>query len=211
MAAVFPNNIKFFTTKHDLIDDVQASHINDMQNEITAVETNVGQNAHIWSPNFLGQTINYGNIANRLNAMQKMDQIPITRLKRDSVPVKNKVETSISFQRQNDPFNHYNLTDITVKTSGWWRVSAYGHYDHNDNGYRNLSLFQAGTLINRDAQGNLDQFDSRQCILSVHWEGLAHVGDRFSVTTYQNSGGTMSFQSVKLHADMIRSYDPALF
>jgi hypothetical protein len=39
MASVFPSSIKTFTVKTDGVDDVQADHINDLQNEVTAIET----------------------------------------------------------------------------------------------------------------------------------------------------------------------------
>lgn len=42
MAASYPSAIKTFTTKTDGVDDVLASHINDPQLEITAIETELG-------------------------------------------------------------------------------------------------------------------------------------------------------------------------
>ena len=44
MAADYPGSIKSFTTKTDGVDDVEAAHINDMQLEITAIETELGIN-----------------------------------------------------------------------------------------------------------------------------------------------------------------------
>jgi hypothetical protein len=42
MAASFPASVKSFTVKTDGVDDVQADHINDLQNEVTAIETELG-------------------------------------------------------------------------------------------------------------------------------------------------------------------------
>jgi hypothetical protein len=39
MAASFPTTVKSFTLKTDGVDDVQAAHINDLQDEVAAVET----------------------------------------------------------------------------------------------------------------------------------------------------------------------------
>ena len=39
MAASFPGSIKTFSTKSDGVDKVYASHVNDIQNEVTAIET----------------------------------------------------------------------------------------------------------------------------------------------------------------------------
>ena len=39
MAASYPTSVKSFTTKVDGVDDVQADHVNDLQLEVAAVET----------------------------------------------------------------------------------------------------------------------------------------------------------------------------
>lgn len=44
MAASYPGSIKSFTTKVDAVDDVLAAHVNDLQNEVVAVETALGVN-----------------------------------------------------------------------------------------------------------------------------------------------------------------------
>lgn len=47
MAAEYPANIKTFNTK-DPGDPIQSAHINDLQNEVVAVETQLGVNAGTW-------------------------------------------------------------------------------------------------------------------------------------------------------------------
>jgi hypothetical protein len=42
MTASYPSAVKTFTTKTDGVDDIEASHINDIQLEVTAVETELG-------------------------------------------------------------------------------------------------------------------------------------------------------------------------
>lgn len=44
MAADYPNAIKTFTVKQDGVDDVMADHVNALQYEITAIETELGTN-----------------------------------------------------------------------------------------------------------------------------------------------------------------------
>lgn len=39
MTAVFPGGVKSFTIKVDSVDKVMASHVNDIQNEVAAIET----------------------------------------------------------------------------------------------------------------------------------------------------------------------------
>lgn len=45
MPASYPSSIKSFTTKQDNVDDVLAAHINDLQDEVVAIETELGVNA----------------------------------------------------------------------------------------------------------------------------------------------------------------------
>jgi hypothetical protein len=42
MAASFPTTLKTFTTKTDGVDDVQAAHVNDLQDEVAAIEAALG-------------------------------------------------------------------------------------------------------------------------------------------------------------------------
>ena len=42
MAASFPTSVKEFTTKEDAVTDVLAAHVNDLQDEVVAVETALG-------------------------------------------------------------------------------------------------------------------------------------------------------------------------
>lgn len=42
MAASYPDAIKVFAAKTDHVDDVMASHVNDLQNEVAAIETELG-------------------------------------------------------------------------------------------------------------------------------------------------------------------------
>ena len=44
MAASYPGAVKSFTTKVDLVDTVDADHVNDLQLEVTAIETELGVN-----------------------------------------------------------------------------------------------------------------------------------------------------------------------
>lgn len=211
IAAVFPNSVKNFTTKHNKIEDIEASHVNDLQNEVTAIENNIGNNAHIWAPNFLGVNQNYGNLRNRLRIIQNGDHLPVVRLKRDTVPIKNNVDTYVSFNRQNDPYGHYNLSDITLKSNGWWIFMISGWWEHHDVGRRMLTLEQNGNQIMRSVDVNIDETGELETMQHLMWQGLAGIGDRFRVKVSQKSGTTLDLTSVRIHAAMLRFYDPALF
>jgi hypothetical protein len=50
MAASFPTSVKSFSTKADNVDDVMASHINDIQDEVVAIETHLITNYSVFYP-----------------------------------------------------------------------------------------------------------------------------------------------------------------
>lgn len=95
MPAVYPMSVRSFTPKTDNVDIIWAAHVNDLQNEMAAVERTVGANPHVWSgwwpsgntawppktgtmtvktpapiSNF-GQSKTYASVADRLKAMQQ--------------------------------------------------------------------------------------------------------------------------------------------
>ncbi|WNI17609.1 hypothetical protein [Actinacidiphila sp. ITFR-21] len=48
MPAVYPMSVKSWTPKVDQVDTIWAAHVNDLQNELAAVERTVGANPHTW-------------------------------------------------------------------------------------------------------------------------------------------------------------------
>lgn len=49
MAASYPGSIKSFTTKADNVDDVLAADVNSIQDEVVAIETQLGANCGTWA------------------------------------------------------------------------------------------------------------------------------------------------------------------
>jgi hypothetical protein len=71
MAASYPGNIKSFATKNNTTDIVDASHVNDLQNEVVALETTIGTNisistAPLTTGTFNTSSLNYGTLNARL-------------------------------------------------------------------------------------------------------------------------------------------------
>lgn len=70
MAADFPTSVKTFTTKSNNVDTIDASHVNDLQDEVNAVETLLGAGSKsrtTWTPTFVwsggGGTFTYSTQA----------------------------------------------------------------------------------------------------------------------------------------------------
>lgn len=74
MAASYPSSIKSFTTKVDNVDDVEAEHINSLQEEVVAIETALGANL----TNTVVQVVNTqtGAVATGTTAIPYDDSIP---------------------------------------------------------------------------------------------------------------------------------------
>ncbi|MFE5853219.1 hypothetical protein ACFQ61_08355 [Streptomyces sp. NPDC056500] len=87
MPAVYPMSVRSWAPKIDQVDTVWAAHVNDLQNELAAVERVVGINPHAWAgwpptagsttlrtpapvANF-GRATTYATVADRLKAIQQ--------------------------------------------------------------------------------------------------------------------------------------------
>ena len=59
MAADFPTTVKTFTAKSNNVDTIDASHVNDLQDEVNAIETLLGAGSNrstAWTPSFTFET-----------------------------------------------------------------------------------------------------------------------------------------------------------
>lgn len=67
MPALFPNSVRIFTSKTDLIDTVLADHVNLLQDEVTAVETALGTSLLVstWSGSFATPS-SHASVSSRL-------------------------------------------------------------------------------------------------------------------------------------------------
>lgn len=58
MPALFPNNVRIYSAKEDLVDTVLAEHVNLLQDEVTAIQNAVGTGSlsSTWSGTFTKPT-----------------------------------------------------------------------------------------------------------------------------------------------------------
>jgi len=78
MSASYPKAIKQFTTKHDYTDDVMAAHVNELQDEVVALESILGVNPHLMDSTDVG-ALTLGpmsSLAARLSALESGKTIP---------------------------------------------------------------------------------------------------------------------------------------
>jgi hypothetical protein len=69
MAATYPASLKGFTTKADFVDTVLAVNVNDLQNEVAALEANIGTYISVgsgWVGSFDQVTTNWNSLKDRI-------------------------------------------------------------------------------------------------------------------------------------------------
>lgn len=134
MAAVYPGQFKTFSKKVNFIEDVDASHVNQIQDEISAIERTLGANPHLdvgmYAP---GRVINYGTVSNRIAEVARGTDIPVCSVK--ATPNKQKFENRkpelVDFHSVNyDTHGMHRsspVNGIYCPRSGIYNITAYLH------------------------------------------------------------------------------------
>ena len=154
MAAVFPRSIKAFSTKRNLFDDVDASDINAMQEEIVALESVLGVLLNDFEDleaefeesqdeqegledDLRRNRLRFTNLRSRLDFIQQGRHQPCVELVKTTFPVGSSpslpdMPTRVDFPKPTylqDPDEMFNGTGITLRKGGWWRISGQIIYD----------------------------------------------------------------------------------
>ncbi|MER5754299.1 hypothetical protein [Streptomyces sp. NPDC002088] len=136
MAAVYPKQYKSFTTHKNLVEDIDASHVNNLQDEVLALQQTLGVNPH-QDTALKMMTNRWASVAARLDAIQRGKGIPVCYMTKTShtlrppkTPVSGVAErVTIPFARPplvNDPEGIFNGSgSVTTNRTGWWIASAY--------------------------------------------------------------------------------------
>lgn len=83
MPALFPGSVRIFTPKVDLVDTVMASHVNLLQDEVTAIQTTLGTGllSSTWSGS-------YSNPSTHATLSARLENVEAgTKLNNGSLPV----------------------------------------------------------------------------------------------------------------------------
>ena len=156
--AVFPNGIKQFRTHRNVLDDVDASDINAIQDEIVAIERVLGAGIDRDTER------RFASLNARLDWLEKGRSAPAFELihsdRSPRVGVGNNWATPglISFPAPSanlDPDGMYNGYGVTIPVSGLWRLegfvdfqSASGHSGPHSGPAGSLALFVAAVALN---------------------------------------------------------------
>jgi hypothetical protein len=124
MAAVYPHQYKSFTVHKNLVEDIDASHVNNLQDEVVAIQQTLGINPH-QDTALKMKTNTWASVATRLDAVQRGKGIPACYLSKSADTVKGDATKVIAFARPAasfDPEGLFNGHSITTNRSGWWIV-----------------------------------------------------------------------------------------
>lgn len=216
MAATYPLAVRTFTQKRNLFDDVEASHINDIQDEIEALETALGDMPHVDNTN----KVTYPSVAARLDAMAKHTDPPVWDfynpetlqykaqggVKTNFVPLK--VATG-------DTDNLFDGTGVKIKRDGWYHMNAGGYFLPNSTyGVRHLQIHRitgqgdGGVVADSTYEHTADGLTYSNGGLDVTFTGLFHAGDRAYISvcldSWGNSYAPFSVFAMHLHGFMVR-------
>jgi hypothetical protein len=213
MSASYPKAIKQFTTKMDYTMDVMAQDVNDLQDEVVALESILGVNPHLMDLSDI-PAIDLGpmnSLAARLSALESGITRPIfaTWENYTKVPISTRAAlttTTISLDRPSesyDPLGWYNgVNGFQIKKTGWYDVTASIVWAASASiGTRRLVLYTNNTLVAaQDAIGPALSTLSMQ----VTYRGILTVGTQVRLAVTQNCGTVQSVHSPRLSGVFLR-------
>lgn len=212
--ATFPLGIKRFTTKRNLLDDVDASHINDIQAEITAIEDTLGPNPHQDNMG-VDPAWRWTTLKARLEYMIRGYQTPAFNLFNAASGSYNTdngfiARTFPAPGSTNDTHGLFSGGKIKIKRSGWYHFSAQAYFNPTSiKGSRYLQIrSNTGSKVN--ASELITDTGSQPDGLWLHcsWTGRALKGETFGLYTNLVTGyypnGRYTVQYTGLNGFMVR-------
>jgi hypothetical protein len=209
MAAVYPHQYKSFTVHKNLVEDIDASHVNNLQDEVVAIQQTLGINPH-QDTALKMKTNTWASVATRLDAVQRGKGIPACYLSKSADTVKGDATKVISFARPAasfDPEGLFNGHSITANRSGWWivfgRVLWYNAKGSLATGAdRQINIAVGGsTIMSQD----LPPISDGNSHMHIGWQGWVTAGKAIDLSVYHPlTGKTLSLQSLQLSAAMLR-------
>ncbi|MFE4681543.1 hypothetical protein ACFRNJ_11995 [Streptomyces sp. NPDC056721] len=211
MAAVYPKQYKSFAIHHNNIEDIDASHVNNLQDEVLAIQQALGLLPH-QDQGLQGKMKQYTwkSVADRLDAMQRGYGIPACYLSKASDSVYDDKTKTISFAKPAayaDPEGLFNGHSITANRSGWWivmgRVLWYNAKGALATGAdRQISLAVGGSQVMTQ---DLQPVSDGNTHMHIAWQGWVRAGLAIDLQVYHPlNGKTLSLQNLQLSAVMVR-------
>jgi hypothetical protein len=162
MPATYPKGIKNFTTKHDYTDYVMAIDVEDIQDEVVALESILGSNPLAMVNPDPRQPQPWTNISGRFDALDRGITTPVFQTWLNGPTLVNYTlalnGTPLVFPvplSRNDPLGWYNGSSFTVKRTGWYHLTASLSWRQNASvGTRRMMLLEgSGRRTGSDMYG----------------------------------------------------------
>jgi hypothetical protein len=209
MAAVYPKQYKSFPVHKNLVEDIDASHVNNLQDEVLALQQTLGINPH-QDTGLKMKTNTYASVAARLDAIQRGHGVPACYVSKTSDTVKGGATKTISFTRPSaaqDPEGLFNGHSITANRTGWWivfgRVMWANATGSNATGAdRQINIAVGGSQV---MSQDLPPISDGNSHMHIGWQGWVTAGKAIDLTLYHPlTTKTLQLQNLHLSAVMIR-------
>lgn len=137
--STYPGSVPSFPSHKNLLDDLEADHINFIQRELTAVAGIVGINPHVYNnlesaaistTGAQMRRIDYGTVANRLDGVERGSSRHCFRADTSEVflsPSPSLTWSTVAFTSpgsSKDPFDMFNGVGVTLRKAGFWVFQA---------------------------------------------------------------------------------------
>jgi hypothetical protein len=211
MAAVYPGQYTPWLVHKDISDTVYAVHVNNLQDEVAALQQTMGLTPHLDKTGIKMQKTAWASVADRLDGVQRGQGVPAIYLSKSTDSFKNigsgTAHKNISFAAPSrDPERLFNGHSVTANRSGWWQVFARSIWTSATGalitGDRELAL-----MINNSAVMTQDANPSSDGNTHMHigWQGWVTAGNTIDLGVLHSvSGKTLSLGSLHLSAAMLR-------
>lgn len=231
--SVFPRGIKSFVTHKNLIDDVKAEHINDLQDEVVAIEEVLGPlinevnelNLEMDQDNLadaaaLKSTLQkFKNLADQLLAIKRGTHIPVFQcgLAQVNIPAETLNGSTVGYRRLNlnvlnvDSHSSYNGYGLTLPRTGFYLMRSQVNWDVGaaplSGGYGTYTgvISVAGnTGFATSREEHTHPSNLRGIHNNMTFLGYAKRGAQVFVGVNQNSSRTVRINSAYLSSTLIR-------
>jgi hypothetical protein len=210
MAAVYPYQYKSFATHRNLVEDIDASHVNNLQDEVAAIQQTLGIAPH-QDTKLVMKTNKWASVGARLDSIQRGKGIPACYLNKTSDSYK-RTSTSppklLTWPKPGsafDPEGLYTSAGIRTNRGGWWMVTGrckWGPDTAHQGSDRQIGLYANGhELMTED----LTPIDDGYTHMHIAWQGWLGANQTITLGIYHPvTNKTLSASHLHVAAAMLR-------
>lgn len=194
MPSSYPGSVRTWSTKKNITDDVDASHINDLQDEMYSVQNTLGISPHMSA---LG---GYTTVAARLAGIEVGTNTPVISGGYSGTITNSGVEQNLSLTSEGfDPLNWFtpgSTWQCPILRDGWYRISCYALFQSatSAGGLNYAAITIASNGVGRAKQQTYFPTTSPSVGLVATWSGAIYNGGAVTFLGAQTGGGSRTVQ-----------------